>query len=289
MSGIIWGLCISALLLFSGEAMQAASGAAKVFVSGVMPALFPMMVISRLLPSGSGHLAPEALFAFASGSPASAQRVRRLHDAGLPQGRCEVLFMLTGVMSPMFFTGTLAAWTGEKHMACAMLVLHWLSAALCALGWSLFVPVQGRCHAPTEKTSLPAAILQSAQALMAVCGAMMLFAIAAGMLRAALTPAFPARHEKLLSLLHALLEIGSGASAVLSAWEEPPYALLGALCSFGGLSIWMQNLLFASECIRPAKLLFMRALHGAVCYVLSSWLLPMTGQAFLKIQNLLIT
>ena len=288
MSGLISGLCAAALLLFSDKAMQAASEAARVFVSGVMPALFPMMVLSRLLPSGSGRLVPEALFAFASGSPASAQRVRRLHDAGLSQGRTELLFMLTGVMSPMFFTGTLAAWTGEKHIACAMLVMHWLSAVLCALLWSRFIPMDHKrsvSKPSEEKISLTAAIAQSAQALLAVCGAMMLFSIAAGILCAVL----PTCGGKPMGLAHAILEIGGGAAAVLKAWEHPPYALLCALCSFGGLSIWMQNLLFASECIRPVKLLMMRALHGAVCYVLSGWLLPITGQAFLKIQNLLIT
>lgn len=278
MRGIFPGLCVSALVLFSGEAMQAASQAAAVFGSGVMPALFPMMVVSRLLPSGSGALVPEALFAFASGSPASAQRVRRLFDNGLSQGRAEILLLLTGVMSPMFFTGTLAAWTGEQHTACAMLLLHWLSAILCAMLWSRFVPARQASPLSLpheEKTGLSAAIVQSAQALMAVCGAMMLFSIAAGVLRAALSRLFPAfALEKLFSLMHAVLEIGGGTAAVLNAWEEPPYALLSALCSFGGLSIWMQNLLFADKCIRPAKLLGMRALHGAVCYLLSLWLLP---------------
>lgn len=289
MSGVLSALCAAALLLFSDEAMQAASEAARVFVSGVMPALFPMMVFSRLLPSGNGRFVPEALFAFVSGSPASAQRVRRLHDAGIPQGRTEVLLMLTGVMSPMFFIGTLAAWTGEKHMAFAMLMMHWLSAVLCALLWSRFVPMDHKrsvSNPSEEKNSLTAAIAQSAQALLAVCGAMMLFSIAAGILCAALPPS---DSGKAMALVHAFLEIGGGASAVLKAWEKPPYALLAALCSFGGLSIWMQNLLFADKCIRPAKLLLMRALHGAVCYVLSVRLLPVAGQAFLKIQNLLIT
>ena len=291
MSGILPGVCAAALLLFSKEAMQAASQAANVFVSGVMPALFPMMVVSRLLPSGSGRMLREALFAFAAGSPASAQRVRRLHDAGLSKGRTEVLLMLTGVMSPMFFMGTLASWTRESHTACAMLVMHWLSAVLSAFLWSRFVPVE-RCHLklPEEKTSLAAAVAQSAQALLAVCGAMMLFSIGAGVLRAFFTRLFPsARHDRFFSLIHAVLEIGGGSAAVLAAWEAPPFALLAALCSFGGLSIWMQNLLFADKCIRPAKLLGMRVLHGAVCYGLSRWLLPGLGQFFLKIQNLLIT
>ena len=61
-----------------------------------------------------------------------------------------------------------------------------------------------------------------------------------------------------------VLAIGGGAAAVLEAWPQAPMALLCALCSFGGLSIWLQNLLFVPECIRPAKLLCMRMLHGAL-------------------------
>ena len=56
----------------------------------------------------------------------------------------------------------------------------------------------------------------------------------------------------------------SGAAAVLVAWPQAPMALLCALCSFGGLSIWLQNLMFVDRCVRPVKLLMMRMLHGAL-------------------------
>ena len=42
--------------------------------------------------------------------------------------------------------------------------------------------------------------------------------------------------------------------------------LLCALCSFGGLSILMQNLLFLGKSIRPGRLLACRLLHGAAAY-----------------------
>ena len=76
-----------------------------------------------------------------------------------------------------------------------------------------------------------------------------------------------------------MLEIGGGAKAVIAVLPDP--ALLCALCSFGGLSIWLQNLLFVGESIRPVRLLCMRALHGAVSYAVCYF--------FLKIQNLLMT
>ena len=82
-----------------------------------------------------------------------------------------------------------------------------------------------------------------------------------------------------LSVLWAALEIGSGAKEMVQSGCALP--ALGAMCSFGGLSIWLQNLLFVGNDIRPAKLLRMRMLHGTVCYGLLSFLE--------KIQNLLIT
>ena len=288
------GWCAAAvLLLFSRCAMQSASDAAQVFVQGVLPALFPLMVLSRMLPGVSAAARPSrrdeaaaGLFALLAGSPASAQRVRQLWDAGLSPGRTQRLLALTGVMSPMFFAGTLAGWTDQPAACWLMLAAHWLGAAASAWLWGrgrrAAESAQARPSQPVCRCTLPEAILQSAQAMLAVCGAMMLFSIAAGVGREILGRLFPGLlSEKAFAVLWALLEIGGGARAVLQAWQEPPFALLAGLCSFGGMSLWMQNLLFAGKCIRPVKLLAMRALHGAMGYGIC--------QAFLKIQNLLIT
>ena len=265
MSAIMIGLCAAGIVLFSQEAMRAALSAAQTFVSGVLPALFPMMVLCRMLPADR-RVWFTAAFSFLSGSPASAQRIS--HTA------CrypESLLALGGVMSPMFFTGTLSGWTGDRRAAWTLLLLHWLSAAVTAAAWRMMEqPVEPQLPEAPDRIALPSAIHQSAVSMLGVCGAMMLFSVAAGILRAVAGTA----HPQLTAVLHAALEIGSGAHAVLQAWERPPYALLGALCSFGGLSIWLQNLLFLPKNIRPAKLLFMRMLHGAVCYGLGRIIFP---------------
>ncbi|MEG2719029.1 MAG: hypothetical protein RSA55_05785, partial [Clostridia bacterium] len=210
-------------------------------------------------------------------------------------------------MSPMFFVGTLSGWTGLPTAAWAMLGLHWASALLVGGGCFLYQRFKNNAKGlraasqaegaekitnanATENSvmsALPAAITSAAQALLAVCGAMMVFAIVVGVLRAALAAVLPqwtAAHRPFLAVLHALLEIGGGAAEVLSSFEAPPLPLLCGLCSFGGLSIWLQNLLFVGECVRPAKLLLLRALHGALAYGLC-WLLlgcfPMLAQAFM--------
>ena len=45
-----------------------------------------------------------------------------------------------------------------------------------------------------------------------------------------------------------------------------PAPLVCAMCGFGGLSLWLQSLMFVGEIISPAKLLAIRALHGAISY-----------------------
>lgn len=331
MMAFLAAACAALLLIFSDTAMHAASRAAEVFSSGVLPALFPMMVLGRLLPvrakNERSYFSWLAVpFGMAAGSPASAQRTRLLWDAGtLDTARAQRLLCATGVMSPLFFTGTLAAWTGSPAACAVVLGAHWAGALVCACLWRpRATPVRPvrKEREVREAATLSDAISQSAHALLCVCGAMMLFSVAAALLRELLLRACPVwtrQNGRLLAVLWALLEIGGGTGAVLEAYSPPPFALLCGLCSFGGLSIWMQNLLFAQPIIRPAKLLAMRALHGAVsygiCRLALCWFaqpafaapalsgagsapfgplyallsIYLCSRGFLKIQNLLIT
>jgi len=267
-----------ALLAFSDAAMAAALTAARCFASGVMPALLPMMVLGKMLPDStkSEHSPVDVwmrtgAFAFAAGSPSSAQRAMEVRP-GMKASHWEKLLCLTGVMSPMFFTGTLSGWLGSARDGWVLLGIHWLGAAITALLWpaSAKGPMPDAADSVKKRISLPEAITQSAHALLCVCGAMMVFSVAASLVRSALALIFPiwtAQHADWLAVLWGVMEIGGGSSAVIGAWQEP-HALLSALCGFGGLSIWLQNLLFLENSIRPARLLCMRAVHGAVCYAL---------------------
>lgn len=258
-------LCLSALtLVFSPRCMAAAQSAASAFASGVMPALLPMLVLGRLAPS-CGGIPGVIAFGFLSGSPAAARRVHQSYPG------TQWLYCACGVMSPMFFAGTLAGQTGQRAQAWAALLCHWLSALLAGLIWRrLHGPVQESPSAePSSAPSLPGAIQDSAQALLGVCGAMMLFSVAFALLEGLLYTLFPLwtmKNGRLLSILHSLVEMGGGAYQVLDAWPHPPWPLLCALCSFGGVSIQLQCLLFTGKSLRPAKLMQMRMLHGALAY-----------------------
>ena len=98
---------------------------------------------------------------------------------------------------------------------------------------------------------------------------MMLFSILAALFRqglSALLPDWAAAHPEFPAILWAVLEIGGGAHALLDVSAAPDLPLLCALCSFGGLSILMQNLLFLGKSVRPGRLLACRLLHGAAAY-----------------------
>ena len=267
------------LLVFSRPASQAALEAARCFSAGVMPCLAPMMALGKLLPAANGPaFLPSALYGFAAGSPASAQRAAGI--AGMERRTWESLLCLSGVMSPMFFTGTLAGWLGSCADGWKLLMVHWAGAALTAAAWYLLCSPQDtsapRTEASPPRASLPQAISQTAQSLLCILGAMVVFAALAGLLKSMLSAVFPrwtARHGAWTAVLHAFLESGGGASAICLSMQKP-HAALSAACGFGGVSILLQNMLFLEGRIRPARLAAMRALHAAFSFALARFIWP---------------
>ena len=278
-----WLFGLAALLLLDSDTvLDAVNGAAGLFVRSVMPALFPMMVLNGL----SEHLGGQekrwmtVCFCWLSGSPASAQRLEGLWKRGEVAGR-ELMPMaaVTGVMSPLFFVGSLGSRLPGPAAGWLLLAAHWLGALAAAGLIRLFSRPQTTNPVGPKKetlpepvsllTALPDSLRQAGPALLSVCGAMMLFSILAALFRqglSALLPDWAAAHPEFPAILWAVLEIGGGAHALLDVSAAPDLPLLCALCSFGGLSILMQNLLFLGKSIRPRKLLLVRLLHGAAAY-----------------------
>lgn len=280
----IFGLA-ALMLLDSDTVLNAVNGAAGVFVRSVMPALFPMMVLNGLSArlSGRERRWMTVGFCWLAGSPASAQRLEGLRERGeLPERALLPLAAATGVMSPLFFVGSLGSRLSNPAGGWLLLTAHWLGALAAAglihrLSRRFSSMEKAEPVRPEERTAgrtsllaaLPDSLRQAGTALLSVCGAMMLFSILAAFFRqglSALLPGWAADHPEVPALLWALLEIGGGAHALLDVSPTPDLPLLCALCSFGGLSIWMQNLLFLGKSIRPGKLLLLRLLHGAAAY-----------------------
>ena len=282
-----WIFGLAALMLLDSDmVLNAVNGAAGVFVRSVMPALFPMMVLNGLSARLSGREKRWMTvgFCWLAGSPASAQRLEGLRERGeLPERALLPLAAATGVMSPLFFVGSLGSRLPNPAGGWLLLTAHWLGALAAAglihrLSRRFSSMEKAETVRPEQRTAagrtsllaaLPDSLRQAGTALLSVCGAMMLFSILAAFFRQGLSfllPGWAANHPEVPALLWALLEIGGGAHALLGVSPTPDLPLLCALCSFGGLSIWMQNLLFLGKSIRPGKLLLLRLLHGAAAY-----------------------
>jgi len=292
----VFGALVLLLLIFSAPAMEASRQAALVFVQSVMPSLFPMMVLCHLvekLPAkkGSRHVEMMETIAFCllSGSPASAKRVHAFvqNDEHFTRNALPMMGFC-GVMSPLFFLGALQSHL-PKGVGLMLLICHWLGAALTGAAAMLLCcraknPPRLRDASSLTKDvstdlparpetlpllrSLPGAIAAAMQGLLAVLGSMMLMGIVCAILRRLLCLALPAGWQSpgFFAVIHGLMEVGGGCLALLEATALPDLPLLCGLCGFGGLSIWMQCLLFLGQEIRPGKLLLLRLFHGAVSY-----------------------
>lgn len=300
------GLCMIIallILLFSSQTMAAARLAVQVFVHSVMPALFPMMVLGGLMGTKmqatqqrTNKIVFQIAFGFFAGSPASARQLEALAQRQyISKREYRALLCMSGVMSPMFFTGTLASKTGSRA-AWVMLLCHWAGALLTgALFWvfsyksrssalaskqsGASVPIAPGRTDPSILSALPLAVSNAASAQLSILGVMIVFSMLVTVFQSVLSHLFPIWTEQnalLLSIGWAMMEIGGGMMALLDSVPMVPSWLICALCSFGGLSIWMQNLLFLKQEIHPAELLGYRMLHGVLagilCYGLSPWL-----------------
>ena len=295
------------LLLFSTEIMFSAQEPATVFTHSVMPALFPMMVVGSLISRNppqsrirTNIYIKQILFGFLAGSPASTRQLALVAEQQkVSQNTYRTLLCMSGVMSPMFFTGVLASRLG-RPIAWIILGCHWTAALFSGwlyAGLAIREPSQQQktlethsfqikqanmttstIPSPTFAVALTNAIREAALAQLSILGAMMVFSILAAAFREVLLRLFPlwtASHGTVLSVGWSLMEIGGG---ILSLLEEapatPPWLICG-LCSFGGLSIWLQNLLFLDAKTHPAELLGFRTLHGVIamilCYFVSRW------------------
>ncbi len=256
----LWGALIGAMLVYPSQAAEAAWHALSLWARSVVPALFPfligmLMLGSRIRAKGGTLVA----LGWLSGSPGGARLLQQQKPAGRYALR---LAALTGTMSPMFFLSTLSGWLMDSRAGIIMLAAHLLGA----LSTGLMVPAHPEMSS-TESTPLPlaTALQNAATAMLTVAGCMTLGCVAARMTACAL----PGLGTPWMVLLQCLLEVTAGTQRIIAVDTTLKIPLLCAACSFGGLSLGMQNAAFFQESgVTLMQLLKLRAVHALVAFAL---------------------
>ena len=258
-----FGVLAGAMLAFPGEAAEAAWRGLGLWARAVAPVLGPFMACMLMLTSRiNGGTALRTALGWLCGSPGGA---RLMQGMGL-RGPAALRFAaMTGTMSPMFFLGTVSDWLDDPVAGRIIFICHILGAFLIGLCIPWEKPHDQPPHSPTP---LGTALRESALALLTVCLCMMLGCAAARMAACA----FPHLPPWGAVALQCALEVTAGVKALIAL--HPPYTipLICAACSFGGLSILLQNAAFWQDSgVTLGQLALLRILHavlsGCLCRI----------------------
>lgn len=258
---LLSGGMLGLTLAFPQQTIAATLQALRIFSTGVLPSLFPFTACMLLFTAGRSF-SPAALISLSllGGSPAGA---RLFQDVPLSARQSKRLAAMTGVMSPMFFLGTLSLWLQQSAAGRLVLVCHLLSALLC----SLFFKKEK--HSAAQITlpllSVSQALAQAVSAMLTVGACIVLGTVASRML-ACLFSGMP---PLLLSLLQSLTEVTGGCQSLITLRPPLLLPLLAAFTSFSGLSIQLQNAVFwGKQGISLCFLIFCGFLRGIIAFLL---------------------
>lgn len=271
------------LLVRAGTTMNAAATACHLFVTAVLPGLFPYLVIVLMLASRVKQLQPGLilLLGWGGGSPAGARLIPLCPE--LKYREQVRLAISCATMSPMFLFGTVGGWLQSSRAGAAILL------SVIAGGW-LAGEIAGLCNrsAPFgqpqldvsfpnegnfEALSFGVAVEQAARTMLLVCGTMVMLRVFAA-LAAEILP------EGLVLPVTTLLEVTTGTSAI-AALPLPlalRTALIAGACGFGGMAILMQNRAVLGENFMSLALqIAFQLLHGFFSFLIALGLMCLIG------------
>ncbi len=299
------------LALLSAPAAQAARRGLALCARAIVPSLFPFFVLSNLLSAlglaqtlgrvaaplmrrlfrVSGAGAAAFLIGITGGYPLGAATVAALLRRGeIDEAEARRLLCFCNNSGPAFILG--AAGSAAFSSARAGLLLyaaHVLAAVmlgfLCGRGAAL--PEAGdtarTAQQPSLSAALPEAVAAAVKSTLLICGYVVLFSVAVGLLDTlgifqeaagwlALRSGLALGSAR--ALLTGLLELGSGVGAMAGAPVSPgSLALCAFLLGWGGLSVQLQTrAVLADTSLRRAPAARWKLLHGLLSAALA-WLL----------------
>ena len=267
------------LLLRSGTTMAAASAACRLFVTSVLPGLFPYMVLSLMLVSRVRRMSPTLLMllGWGGGSPTGARQIPLC--SGLSYREQLRLAVSCATMSPMFLLGTVGGWLNSSLPGVVCLV------SVIAGGW--FAGWIASCrprrddhgspvaavHTPEDAAPLSfgTAVEQSARTMLLVCGTMVMLRVFAALAGELLPSA--------ASLpIMTLLEVTTGTQLITALPLPLPLrtALIAGATGFGGMAIILQNrAVYPEGFMTLGSQILWQALHGAISFLLGLGMMTM--------------
>ena len=268
-------LLMFCLLLRAEATMAAASAACRLFVSAVLPGLFPYMVLSLMVVSRVRRPSPALilLLGWGGGSPTGARLLPLC--PGLTRREQIRLAVSCATMSPMFLLGTVGGWLGSP-LAGAVCLVSVIAGGWLA-GWGTYMLCRkGPLSHPQADASSPggrafaylsfgAAVEQAARTMLLVCGTMVMLRVFAALAAEALP-------SRLTLPVTTLLEVTTGAVEIAAlplplAWRT---ALIAGATGFGGMAILMQNRAVYGAGFLPLGVqIGWQAVHGGISFVIA--------------------
>lgn len=278
---ILLAMTMLSLLLNASVTMDAASAACRLFVTAVLPGLFPYMVLSLMLASRFGGRVPPwllTLLGWGGGSPTGARLLGMAEGASRHQR--VALAVATATMSPMFLLGTCGGWLGSAGAGAVLLGSVLLGGGLA--GWLASACIRRGDHwssasAPLQQSASPvafgAAVEQAARTMLLVCGTMVMLRVFAA-LAGEIVPA------ALALPITTLLEVTTGTQLMAGLPLPLPLrtALIAGAAGFGGMAIILQNrAAYPAGLLSLPAQLFWQGVHGALSFLLALGMMLLIG------------
>lgn len=303
-------LAFSLLALRAGPAADAARRGLFLCAQSIVPSLFPFFVLSGLLSESglshtlarfaaplmrrlfrvSGEGAAVFLIGISGGYPLGAAAVAaQCRCAALDEDEAVRLLRFCNNSGPAFIVGAAgSAAFGSAGAGFILYAAHVLAALLLGFLFSRRAPLPPlRAPSPASGNSLaaalPRAVAAAVKSTLLLCGYVVLFSVAVGLLDAfgifaqaagALARCTPLGLGESRALLTGLLELGSGIGALRGQRLcAESVALAAFLLGWGGLSVQLQTrAVLADTPLSRAPLARYKLLHGLLSALLA-WLL----------------
>lgn len=281
--------------------MQSVTNGLTVWVTAVVPALFPFFVFSKLLtdlgffkkfnrlaapltkklfaaPPAAGYIFVVSII---SGYPVGAKMIQEYYDKGaLTSRQCRKIATFTSTSGPLFILGTVGGkFLGDATLGIILFVCHIMSAIICGVMFRGFYKDDaetGNIQTHESSDILGNSVYSAISGIMTVGAFICLFYILTDMLFA-LPLSWAANglfdgNPALPAFLRGVMEITGGCQqlSAIGLSKKTVAVLCGTLISFGGLCVMAQSFVFLKKCgVTLRQMLAVKCLQAAVAALLT--------------------